>query len=253
MELTRPYWKEARAAIQKLVASDSAHKDNKTIFMNISEVETHLPARIGDYTDFYSSYNHAYNVGCIIRGPNNAIQPNWMHLPVGYHGRASTVVNTGTPIRRPRGQTKPPTAEKPGFVDCKRLDFELEVGAFVGGPANKLGQPIKVDEANDRIFGLVLMNDWSARDIQVWEYVPLGPFNAKNFATTISPWIVTLEALDRFRVDLPEQDPKPFKYLDEKKHQSFDINLDTFIQPEGKSETRVCRSNFKYLYWSVTQ
>ena len=197
----------------------------------------HLPAKIGDYTDFYSSKNHAYNVGCIIRGPNNAIQPNWLHLPVAYHGRASTVVISGTPIIRPRGkfyyintlynnfkgQIKPPDSEVPIFSECKRFDFELEVGAFIGGKTNSLGYPILVNQAEDNIFGLVLSNDWSARDIQTWEYVPLGPFLSKNFATTISPWIVTLEALEPFRVELQEQNPEPLPYLKEKRHSSFDI------------------------------
>ena len=214
----------------------------------------HLPAKIGDYTDFYSSKNHAYNVGVMFRGPNNALQPNWLHLPVGYHGRASSIVVSGTDVIRPRGQAKLPDKEAPFFTECKRLDFELEMGAFLGGKLNKMGHPIKVTEAENYIFGFVLTNDWSARDIQAWEYVPLGPFDAKNFATTISPWIITLDALEPFRVDLAAQEPEPLDYLKEKVHSSFDINLEVSIQSEKmKEEGIICKSNYKYMYWSVAQ
>ena len=170
-----------------------------------------MPAKIGDYTDFYSSKNHAYNVGVMFRGPDNALQPNWLHLPVGYHGRSSSIVLSGTEIRRPKGQV---AADKvnPTWSTCNRLDIELEIGTFLGR-GNKMGEPIKASEAGDYIFGYVLLNDWSCRDIQVWEYVPLGPFGAKNFATTISPWIITPEALEPFKVSLPKQDPTPMPYL----------------------------------------
>ncbi|EGR27912.1 hypothetical protein IMG5_186640 [Ichthyophthirius multifiliis] len=214
MSLTRSDWREVRKTIQQLLHLGSELDKNlelrKKLFFHINDIIMHLPAHIQDYTDFYSSKNHAYNIGVMFRGKDNALQPNWTHLPVGYHGRASTVVVSGTSIHRPRGQTKAPTAEKPSFTECKRLDFELEIGAFIGGKPNKLGEPINVNEAENRIFGIVLMNDWSARDIQNWEYVPLGPFLAENFGTTISPWVVTLDALESFKIDLPKQDPEPF-------------------------------------------
>lgn len=177
----------------------------------------HMPVTIGEYTDFYSSKDHAYNIGCMLRGKDNALQQNWLYLPVGYHGRRSSVVVSGHDVKRPWGQTKAPTAQNPSFSICKRFDIELEVGAVLGGPANKLGYPINVNEAEDRLFGLVLLNDWSARDIQGWEYVPLGPFGAKNCITSISPWIVTTDALEQFRVPLEPQDPLPFPYLNEKR------------------------------------
>lgn len=189
----------------------------------------------------------------MFRGKDNALQPNWLHVPIGYHGRASTVVVSGTDIVRPRGQTKPPTADKPSFTECKRLDFELEVAAFVGGPANKMGEPVKIENAEDRVFGIVLMNDWSARDIQNWEYVPLGPFNGKNFGTSISPWVVTVDALELFRVDLDVQDPEPLPYLKEKRHTSFDIKLDVFLHASGsKQADKISTSNFKYMYWNMS-
>ena len=220
---------------------------------DINDVQVTLPAQIGDYTDFYSSKNHAYNVGCIIRGPDNALQSNWSRLPVGYHGRASSVV-LDTEIIRPRGQIKPADKNEPIFSESKRLDFELEVGAFVGGKTNKQGYPIKCANAEENIFGLVLLNDWSARDIQTWEYVPLGPFNAKNFATVISPWIVTIDALESFRIALPKQDPEPLPYLQDPNLSSFDIVLDVLIKSEkAEKADLICKSNFKYLYWSIAQ
>lgn len=256
MELGKSAWSEARHTIQNLFADGSSFKDDtegqkKALFAH-DKVEMRMPVFIRDYTDFYSSKNHAYNVGCIIRGPDNAMQPNWSHLPVGYHGRASSVVISGTDVRRPKGQV---SADKvtPTWSDCKRLDFELEMGAFVG-KGNELGRPIKVSQAADHIFGLCLLNDWSARDIQVWEYVPLGPFNAKNFATTISPWIITTEALEPFKVNLPEQDPEPLPYLKEDQPYSYDIDLHVKIKSETMEEPHtVAVSNFKYLYWSINQ
>lgn len=208
-----------------------------------------LPVKIGDYTDFYSSKNHAYNVGVMFRGPDNALQPNWVHLPVGYHGRASSVVISGTDVRRPKGQV---TADQktPQWSECKRLDLELEMGAFVG-KSNKLGEPVKIDNANEHIFGYVLLNDWSARDIQIWEYVPLGPFNAKNFATTISPWIVTREALEPFKVKLPDQDPKPLNYLNDKQLISYDIELNVYLKTDKLDQPhKISQSNMKHLYWT---
>jgi len=186
--------------------------------------------KIGDYTDFYSSYAHAFNVGSIIRGPNNAINENWLHIPIGYHGRSSSIVVSGTPLRRPRGQVKGKDAKSPSFSECKRLDFEVEMGAFVGGTTNELGKPIKANEAWNNIFGFVILNDWSYRDFQTWEYVPLGPFTAKNGMSTISPWIVTLEALKDFETELSVQDPTPLPYLQEKKHISYDISLSLYLK-----------------------
>jgi fumarylacetoacetase len=211
-----------------------------------------LPVKIGDYTDFYSSLEHATNVGKMFRDPENALLPNWKHLPVGYHGRASSIVPSGTPIFRPKGQFKDPEMEKPEFGPSKRLDFELEM-AFVIGKPTKMGDSVSTEDAEDYIFGMVLFNDWSARDIQAWEYVPLGPFLGKNFASSISPWIVTLEALEPFRVSGPKQEPEVLPYLQYKTDHAFDINLEVLIQPEGLKATKVCSSNFKYMYWNIAQ
>jgi fumarylacetoacetase len=218
----------------------------------MDEIEMLLPVDIGDYTDFYSSREHATNVGTMFRDPENALLPNWLHLPVGYHGRSSSIVVSGTRIRRPKGQTLPAGAETPVFGPTKLLDFELEMG-FITTDANSLGRSVSVEEARDQIFGLVLLNDWSARDIQKWEYVPLGPFLAKNFATSISPWIVTLDALEPFRVEGPKQDPEPLPYLKEEGKTAYDIKLEASIQPKNSEETVVSRTNFKYMYWSISQ
>ncbi|CAM1343538.1 fumarylacetoacetase [Tenacibaculum amylolyticum] len=227
------------------------HKD-KVIF-RIDEIEMLLPVRVGDYTDFYASKEHAINVGSLFRDPKNALMPNWLHVPIGYHGRSSSIVPSGTPICRPVGQSRP-TEEggSPNFGPSKLLDFELEM-AFITTVSNDLGDRISINEAEDYIFGLVLFNDWSARDIQAWEYQPLGPFLGKNFASTISPWIVTLDALEPFRVDNPKQEPTPLPYLQHDGKHSFDINLQMAIQPEDKKETVVCNSNFKYMYWTMAQ
>lgn len=192
----------------------------------------HLPADIGDYTDFYSSIHHATNVGIMFRGKENALMPNWKHLPVGYHGRASSVVVSGTPIRRPLGQTQPVDGQPPVFGPCRLFDFELEMAFFIGGPATQLGERVPAEKASERIFGFALMNDWSARDIQKWEYVPLGPFGAKNMGTTISPWVVTVEALQPFLVDNYPQDPEPFAYLQHKERFNFDIDLEVALKRE---------------------
>lgn len=255
MALQKEAWSEARKTLQDLFAEGSSYKDDteahKHALFPHDKVEMKMPVFIRDYTDFYSSKNHAYNVGCIVRGPDNALQPNWLHLPVGYHGRASSVVISGTDIRRPKGQVSSDN-KTPTWSDCKRLDFELEVGAFVG-KGNELGHPIKISEAANHIFGLTLLNDWSARDIQVWEYVPLGPFNAKNFASTISPWIVTMEALEPFKVALPTQDPEPLPYLKEEAY-SYNIELHVGIKSEKMDKPHtIAVSNFKHLYWSVNQ
>ncbi len=217
-----------------------------------SEVELLLPLRIGDYTDFYSSLEHASNVGSMFRDPNNPLLPNWRHLPVGYHGRASSIVVSGTPLHRPKGQVLPPGAEAPVFSASSRMDFELEM-AFVIGHPSALGQSVPVAEAEDYIFGLALFNDWSARDIQQWEYQPLGPFLGKNFGSTISPWIVTLEALEPFRVAGPPQNPVVLPYLQYQGHKNFDIHLEVWIKPANAEASRVCVSNFKYLYWNMAQ
>ena len=224
----------------------------KAVLHNQSDIKLHMPIQIGDYTDFYSSKEHATNVGTMFRDPDNALLPNWLHIPVGYHGRASSIVASGTPIHRPKGQQKPKEDEPPVFGPCKLLDFELEM-AFVTYPGKEMGDSISTSEAEDHIFGMCLFNDWSARDIQKWEYVPLGPFLAKNFASSISPWIVTLDALEPFKVQGPEQDPKPLPYLNYEGNKSYDIALEVGILPENSEETVVCNSNFKYMYWNMAQ
>jgi fumarylacetoacetase len=231
-------------------------RDNKehreVVIFKVEDIEMLLPIQIGDYTDFYSSKEHATNVGKMFRDPENALLPNWLHIPVGYHGRSSTIVPSGIPVHRPYGQTLPNGETTPVFGPSRLVDFELET-AFITTDANLMGEPIPVDEAEEHIFGMVLFNDWSARDIQKWEYVPLGPFLAKNFASSISPWIVTMDALEPFRVKGPEQSPEPMPYLQQKGEKAFDINLEVAIQPENAVETVVSRSNFKYMYWSMAQ
>ncbi|ENN74556.1 hypothetical protein HUJ04_004690 [Dendroctonus ponderosae] len=258
MALRPPEWKEAREYIQKLLSeNDPTLKDNKELieraFTLQSSAIMHLPARIGDYTDFYSSIHHATNVGIMFRDKNNALLPNWKYLPVGYHGRASSVVISGTPIHRPYGQTLVIDGAAPVFGPCKLMDFELEMAFFVGG-SNELGKPIKVQNAHEHIFGFVIMNDWSARAIQKWEYVPLGPFTAKNLGTTISPWVVTTLALEPFIVENYQQDPEPFAYLKHSDNFNFDINLQVDLTPKNSTvSSTICRSNFKHLYWTVKQ
>lgn len=253
----RTTWRLVRNRIADLFDEENPKlRDNKehreAVLFFMDEVEMLLPVDIGDYTDFYSSREHATNVGTMFRDPENALLPNWLHLPVGYHGRSSSIVVSGTRIRRPKGQTLPAGAESPVFGPSKLLDFELEMG-FITTDANSLGSSVSVEEARDEIFGMVLLNDWSARDIQKWEYVPLGPFLAKNFATSISPWIVTLDALEPFRVEGPEQDPEPLPYLKEEGKTAYDIKLEASIQPKNSEETVVSRTNFKYMYWSISQ
>jgi len=229
---------------------NAKHRD--VVIFEMADVEMLLPVQIGDYTDFYSSKEHATNVGKMFRDPKNALLPNWLHIPVGYHGRSSTIVPSGVPVRRPNGQTMPADATEPVFGPSRLVDFELET-AFITTDANVMGEPIPVDEAEDYIFGMVLFNDWSARDIQKWEYVPLGPFLAKNFASSISPWIVTMDALMPFKTESPEQSPTPLPYLQQKNKTTFDINLQIGIAPEGAAETVVSRTNFKYMYWTMAQ
>jgi fumarylacetoacetase len=218
----------------------------------IESVELLLPINIGDYTDFYSSIEHATNVGTMFRDPKNALLPNWRHLPVGYHGRSSSIIVSGTPIHRPKGQTKPNDNEPPVYGACRLLDFELET-AFIIGKPNTLGEPVDINKAEEHIFGMVLFNDWSARDIQKWEYVPLGPFLGKSFASSISPWIVTMEALAPFRCESPKQEPQPLPYLQAENDGNFDINLSVEIKPKNSEGKVVSNSNFKYMYWSMAQ
>ncbi|KAK1378300.1 Fumarylacetoacetase [Heracleum sosnowskyi] len=257
LEMGRPAWKEARATIQKLLSStEPALRDNASLkqkaLLPAVKVQMLLPMAIGDYTDFFSSMHHAKNCGLMFRGPENAINPNWFHLPIAYHGRASSIVVSGTDIIRPKGQGHP-SGNSPYFGPSRKLDFELEMAAVVG-PGNKLGESVDVNEAAEHIFGLVLMNDWSARDIQAWEYVPLGPFLGKSFGTTISPWIVTLDALEPFGCDAPLQNPRPLPYLAEKISKNYDISLEVQIIPAGEEASYVVtRSNFNHLYWTVTQ
>lgn len=246
-----------RARLSELFALENPELRDNTVLRSSAlfptgSVTMRLPCAIGDYTDFYSSRQHAYNVGCMFRDPANALLPNWLHLPVGYHGRASSIVPSGTDIHRPCGQYKTNPDAPPVFGPTRQLDFELEMGFFTyeGKP---LGQRINTAEAEDRIFGLALFNDWSARDIQAWEYVPLGPFLGKNFASSISPWVVTLDALEPFRVPGPVQDPPVLPYLRYEGHKHFDIQLEVAIATSTGGETVVCRSNFKHLYWNMAQ
>lgn len=253
----RKTWRLVRNKIAELFDKNNALlRDNtehrERVIFAMEEVEMQLPVDIGDYTDFYASKEHATNVGSIFRDPKNALLPNWVHIPIGYHGRSSSIIPSGTPIRRPNGQTKPADANTPIFGPTKLLDFELEM-AFITTDVNKLGKPIAIEEATEYIFGLVLFNDWSARDIQGWEYIPLGPFLGKNFASTISPWIVTLDALKPFKVKSPKQNPKPLPYLKQHGKKSYDIHLHAYIQPENGEETLVSNSNFKYMYWTMVQ
>lgn len=258
MALGRNASQEIRCRLVELLSVDNPElRDHEELrshaFHRMEDVTMNLPVEIGDYTDFYSSKEHATNVGIMFRGKDNALQPNWLHLPVGYHGRASTVVKSGTPIVRPSGQTKADYAEKPNFGPSRLLDFELEMGFFIGTP-NKIGEPISMQEAEQHIWGMVIVNDWSARDIQKWEYVPLGPFLSKNFATSISPWVVTMEALEPFRVKGPVQDPQPLAYLQTQNAQAFDIQLEVQLKtPSATDFENISKSNFKYLYWSMAQ
>src|SRR6516165_5574401 len=258
LALGRPAWRTMREMLRYLLSADTPTLRDDTrlrekVFHAQNDVTMKLPARIGNYTDFYSSYHHAHNVGTMLRGPENALMPNWKWLPVAYHGRASSVVVSDTEVRRPSGQTKAPDAAAPTFGPSKSFDYELEM-AFLIGPGNSLGSSIPIDRATDHIFGLVLMNDWSARDIQAWEYQPLGPFLAKNFATSISPWVVTLEALEPFRKPLPSQDPEPLPYLRAKNDFTFDIRLEAQVQTSSMNAPHlITRTNFQNLYWSISQ
>ncbi|MEZ4936540.1 MAG: fumarylacetoacetase [Crocinitomicaceae bacterium] len=250
--------RDLRNRISKLFREDFPDLKNNEqhvaqVLVDVKEVEMLLPIYTRDYTDFYSSEQHAYNVGCLFRDPNNALLPNWKHIPVGYHGRASSIIPSGVAIHRPKGQKKGPTDEVPVFGASTLLDFELEV-AFFTYQGKPLGDSISTLEADDYIFGMALFNDWSARDIQGWEYVPLGPFLGKNFASSLSCWIVTLDALEPFRVPGPKQDdPKILPYLEYSGNKHIDIKLEVLIQPENGEENLVCTSNYKHMYWNMNQ
>ncbi|HRD06559.1 MAG: fumarylacetoacetase [Saprospiraceae bacterium] len=242
-----------RKAIQgKILEGRFSESVFKMIFTPIDEVEVCMPLRIGDYTDFYSSIEHATNVGKMFRDPNNPLLPNWLHMPIGYHGRASSIVPSGTPIKRPNGQYQINEGEAPQFGPCRTLDIEVEM-AFVVGKENKLAEAVSTSEAVDHIFGMVTFNDWSARDIQRWEYVPLGPFLGKNFASTISPWVVTMEALEPFRTEGPEQTVEVLPYLKFEGKQNYDIQMEADLITEDGSVTTICKTNFKYMYWNMCQ
>lgn len=256
IELGKEITVPVREHIQKLFLEGSdLSKDTDlqaNAFFDLNDVQMMLPVHIPNYTDFYSSIEHATNVGKMFRDPENALLPNWKHLPVGYHGRSSSIVSSGTAIHRPKGQTKPADSDMPVFGPSKRLDFELEM-AFITNTYTELGDSVTTENAEDHIFGMVLFNDWSARDLQKWEYVPLGPFLAKNFGSSVSPWIVTLEALNPFRVAGPKQDPEVLPYLKYEGEKNFDINLQVGLTPQDSEETVICNSNFKYMYWNMAQ
>ncbi|UBB89566.1 fumarylacetoacetase [Candidatus Kaistella beijingensis] len=256
IELGKPVTNAVRLKIQELLDENSKlANDEKTIeecFYELDQVKMMMPVHVPNYTDFYSSIEHATNVGKMFRDPANALLPNWKHLPVGYHGRASSIVVSGTEIIRPKGQTKPADLDSPIFGPSKQLDFELEM-AFIVNKNTEMGESISTAEAEEVIFGMVLFNDWSARDIQSWEYVPLGPFLGKNFGSSISPWVVTLEALNPFRTESPKQEPEVLDYLKFSGDKNFDINLEVYIQPENGTESLISQSNYKFMYWNMTQ
>jgi fumarylacetoacetase len=256
MALGKVQTRKIRERVQSLLLADNGelrdHSARGKVMVTRKEAEMLLPVKIGDYTDFYSSIEHATNVGKMFRDPENALLPNWRHIPVGYHGRASSIVVSGTPIHRPKGQFKDADMDVPAFGPSRRLDFELEL-AFITGKQTKLGESISTEDAEEYIFGFVLFNDWSARDIQAWEYVPLGPFLGKSFGSSISPWVVPIEALEPFKLAGPIQEPDVLPYLKCEKNHSFDINLEVLIQPDGKKPSKVCTSNFKHMYWNVAQ
>lgn len=256
IELGKPVTNAVRLKIQELLLEGSplSHDERslEECFYPLDQVKMLMPIHVPNYTDFYSSMEHATNVGKMFRDPENALLPNWKHLPVGYHGRASSIVVSGSPIHRPCGQIKPIEATAPIFSASKQLDFELEMG-FIVNRNTEMGTRISTAEAEDAIFGMVLFNDWSARDIQSWEYVPLGPFLGKNFGSTISPWVVTLEALEPFRVPTPKQEPEVLDYLKFEGDKNFDIQLEVLLKPENGEENSICKSNFKYMYWNMAQ
>ncbi|GHB42749.1 fumarylacetoacetase [Pseudovibrio japonicus] len=259
MGLGKASWDSVRDQLTALLAKDGdpALSGNGTLqrkaLVPMSAAQMFMPFAVSEYTDFYAGKQHAFNVGTMFRGPENALPPNWLHIPIGYNGRASTVIVSGTHIKRPVGQVKAPTDEAPSFKPCARLDIELEMGAVVGLPS-EMGQPISVQEADDMIFGYVILNDWSARDIQAWEYQPLGPFQAKAFATSISPWVVTKAALEPFRASTPAREKELLPYLNEPGPMLYDIDLEVYMQPEGAAKaSRLAKTNYKQMYYSAAQ
>ena len=253
MELGPETWEALRARLIELLTADAPEQATVAPHLvPMTEVRLHMPLVVSEYTDFYAGRHHATNVGTMFRGAENALPPNWLHIPIGYNGRASTVVVSGTEIRRPNGQLKAPDADAPSFGPCKRLDIELEMGAIVG-TSTEMGEPVTVAEADAMIFGYVILNDWSARDIQAWEYQPLGPFQAKAFATSISPWIVTRAALEPFRASTPEREKELLPYLREDKPGLYDIDLSVIIQPEGGAQEVIARTNYREMYYSAAQ
>jgi len=258
MSLGKSVWQQTRMRLSELLRYDNPTlRDDarlrKDALRPMESVTMHLPIEVAGYTDFYSSKEHATNVGSMFRDPKNALLPNWLHMPIAYNGRASSVVVSGTPIRRPNGQLKQPDADNPLFGPCRKFDFELET-AFIIGQGSRLGQPVLIAEAASYIFGMVLLNDWSARDIQQWEYVPLGPFNSKTFATSISPWVVTMDALEPFRVASPMQLPTPLPYLRQPEKSAYDVHLEVRMKPANVAKTTtVSRTNFRHMYWSMEQ
>lgn len=253
MELGSEAWDALRARLIELL-EDGAPEQAAVAphLVPMDEARMELPMVVAEYTDFYAGKHHATNIGTMFRGAENALPPNWLHIPIGYNGRASSVVVSGTDITRPNGQLKTPDADMPTFGPCKRLDIELEMGAIVG-TASELGHPVTVAQADEMIFGYVLLNDWSARDIQAWEYQPLGPFQAKAFATSISPWIVTRAALEPFRTSTPEREKELLPYLQEPKPMLYDIDLSVTMKPEGGTDTTICETNYKEMYYSAPQ
>ena len=253
MELGAPSWHQLRARLTELLAANSSHQQElQSKLIPLTQAQLHMPFEVREFTDFYAGKHHATNVGTMFRGAENALPPNWLHIPIGYNGRASTVVVSGTPIRRPNGQSKAPSAAVPSFGPSTRLDIECELGAIVG-TSSVIGEPITVEQADAMIFGYVLLNDWSARDIQAWEYQPLGPFQAKSFATAISPWIVTSAALEPFRVSTPARERELLPYLHEPRPMLYDISIDIELQPENGASSRIASTNYREMYYSAAQ
>lgn len=253
MGLERGRWSSIRARIGEILSEGSADQTAaESCLASQADARMHMPFEVAEYTDFYAGKQHTQNMGAILRGSPD-LPANWLHIPIGYNGRASSVVVSGTPIRRPLGQTKAPDADAPSFGPTKRLDIELELGAIVG-TGSTLGSPISVAQADEMIFGYVLLNDWSARDIQGWEYQPLGPFQGKAFGTSISPWIVTAEALEPFRCETPPRDRELLPYLQESRPGLYDIELDIHMQPEGAAKASlIARTNYRRMYYSAAQ
>ncbi|WKN33311.1 fumarylacetoacetase [Porifericola rhodea] len=254
MSLGKPVWKAVRQRLIQWICEENSplHQLQEESMLPQSDAKMLLPVQVGDYTDFYASEEHATNVGSMFRGKENALMPNWKHMPIAYHGRASSIIVSGTPIHRPKGQLMPTGADRPVFGASQKLDFELEMAAVIG-VSSELGTSVTTEEAENYIFGMALFNDWSARDIQKWEYVPLGPFLGKNFASSLSPWIVPMEALKPFVTEGPKQQPEPLPYLQKANPRNYNIHLEVYLQPAMQEEVQICRTNFKHMYWSIQQ